>query len=45
MHSPNDTQATNYDYMRWYQTLEELKNRYPTSTFANSMIEKDRKWI
>jgi hypothetical protein len=45
MHSPNDTQATNYDYMRWYQTLEELRNRYPTTTFANSMVEKDRKWI
>jgi hypothetical protein len=38
LHSPEDTQATNYDFMRWFQAKEILMNRFPTtmSTFTNN---------
>ncbi len=45
MHSPDDTQATNYDFMRWYQAVEELTNRYSNVAYSNVNREKDGKWL
>lgn len=45
MHSPDDTQATNYDFMRWYQALEELTNRYANVSYSNVNQKKDSKWL
>ena len=41
MHSPDDTQATNYDYMRWFQAKEKLGNLFPTTVYS---IQEDKRW-
>ncbi len=45
MHSPDDTQATNYDFMRWYQAVEEITNRYTNISYSNVNHKKDSKWL
>ena len=40
MHSPDDVQATNYDFMRWHQAKENLVNLYPTNTFSTKELTR-----
>jgi hypothetical protein len=42
LHSPEDTQATNYDFMRWYQAKENLMNRFPTTVYST---REDKQWL
>jgi len=41
LHSPEDTQATNYDFMRWYQAKESLGNLFPKTVYST---HEDVKW-
>ena len=45
LHSPNDTQATNYDFLRYHQAKEELLNRYPTMVTAYTNSKRSRRWL
>ena len=42
LHSPDDTQATNYDFMRWHQGKENLRNRFPTTVYST---REDKQWL
>jgi len=41
LHSVEDTQATNYDFMRWYQAKENLGNKFPTVVYST---KENTKW-
>jgi len=41
LHSPEDTQATNYDFMRWFQAKERLGNLFPTVVYST---REDMRW-
>jgi hypothetical protein len=45
LHSPDDTQATNYDYMRWFQAKEKLMNRFPTSISLKTNNTRRNSWL
>lgn len=42
LHSPDDTQATNYDFMRWFQGKEQLMNKFPTTVYST---KENYKWL
>ena len=42
LHSKDDVQATNYDFMRWHQAKENLGNRFPTTVFST---KETNKWL
>jgi hypothetical protein len=42
LHSPEDTGATNYDFMRWFQGKENLMNRFPTSVYST---RENNRWL
>jgi len=45
LHSKEDVQATNYDFMRYHQCKENLTNRYPTTVVSTTDRTKDAKWL
>jgi len=42
LHSVEDTQATNYDFMRWFQNKQRLADRFPTTVYSTKV---DGKWL
>jgi hypothetical protein len=44
LHSPSDTQATNYDFMRYYQAKEHLLNKFPASVISVD-TERIKQWL
>lgn len=44
LHSVSDVQATNYDFMRYYQAKDELRNMFPTAIITNTIETKDNRW-
>jgi len=44
MHSVDDTQATNYDFMRYYQAKQILLDRYPTAVTSTD-TERMKQWL
>ena len=41
LHSPDDVQASNYDYMRWFQNKKLLQDRFPTVAYST---ERNLQW-
>jgi hypothetical protein len=44
LHSPSDTQATNYDFMRYHQAKEELKNKFPVTVISTN-VQRINRWL
>jgi hypothetical protein len=44
LHSKDDTQATNYDYMRYFQKKEDLVNRYSQVVYSTTDRTRSSKW-
>ena len=45
LHSKDDTQATNYDFMRYHQCRENLTNRYPTAVVSRTDFARENRWL
>jgi hypothetical protein len=41
LHSSADVQATNYDYMRWFNGKKQLMDKFPTAVYST---KEDRRW-
>ena len=44
LHSKEDVQATNYDYMRYFQKKEDLTNRYSQVVYSETDRTRSSKW-
>jgi hypothetical protein len=42
LHSSEDVQATNYDYMRYYQGKKQLQDRFTSAVYS---IQESNKWL
>ena len=45
LHSGSDVQASNYDFMRYHQAMEELRNAHPTIAYSNANYARIKRWV
>jgi hypothetical protein len=45
LHSPEDSSATNYDFLRWHQKKQELRDDFPTVAFSITNRTKENAWL